>query len=470
MGFRFWDFKKSIHFGIDPSLIISQSRLSNVDCRLLPVVCTIASLMRIYCSGTGGIGLSAYAALQKANGHEVHGSDRTESDILDSLREQGISVALNQDGTFIPEDADLFVFSEAIPKDSPERKRADELGIRSITYFQALGEISRDHTVIAVCGTHGKSSTVAMAARVLIELGMDPTVIAGTKLKELNNSNWRKGKGEYFLLEACEYRRSFLNISPNIILMTNADGDHFDAFDSVEDYQEAFVEFIQCLSVNGIVVTHMEDKDCANIVRKTKKEVYAVDQFTLPDLNVPGKHMKMNAQLVLGLAGVLGIPEEEALESLKGYSGCWRRMEVLGNLDNGVTVIDDYAHHPLEIKATVQAMLEGYPNRRLVAVFQPHMHDRTLKLYDEFIKSFGGIDILVLTDVYDARHDVEKESVDMEKFASDIKEGSQIDVLYGKNLNCTQSMLKNDILKPDDVLLIMGAGDVTDMARSMVSE
>ncbi|MDP7247930.1 MAG: Mur ligase domain-containing protein, partial [Candidatus Peribacteraceae bacterium] len=152
--------------------------------------------MKIYCSGIGGIGLSAYAAMQNANGHEVLGSDRAESELLNDLRSQGISISLNQDGTYIPEDVELFVFTEAMPKDAPEMVRARELGVKMQNYFEALGDLSLGFKVIAVCGTHGKSSTVAMAARVLIDAGVDPSVVVGTKLKELDGRNWRKGNSD----------------------------------------------------------------------------------------------------------------------------------------------------------------------------------------------------------------------------------------------------------------------------------
>jgi len=424
--------------------------------------------MKIYCSGIGGIGLSAYAALQNANGHEVLGSDRAESEILQRLREQGISVALNQDGTFIPEDTDLFVYSEAIPKDAPERRRAEELGVKMQSYFEALGELSQNNMVIAVCGTHGKSSTVAMASRVLIEVGRDPTIVAGTKLKELNDSNWRKGESDLFLLEACEYRRSFLALSPNIILMTNVDGDHFDAFDSIEDYQKAFVEFLKSVSMGGQVVTHMEDADCERVSKESGKTTIDADTFPLAELSVPGKHMQQNAQLVIGLAKILDIPQKEALSALAGYTGCWRRMEVKGECCDGVTVIDDYAHHPREIEATIEAAMTAYPDRRLVCVFQPHMHDRTLKLYEDFTKCFKGADLALVTDVYDARSDVETEKVNMSAFIEDIAQESAVASVYGFDLKRTESMLKEDILQTGDVLLCLGAGDITSLACSLV--
>src|SRR3989344_2888210 len=179
--------------------------------------------MKIYCSGIGGIGLSAYAALQRTNGHDVLGSDRSDSALLDDLRSQGITVILKQDGSGVPADVDLFVYSEAIPEDAPERARARDLGIPERSYPEAVSELTKDHRLIAVCGTHGKSSTTAMITRLLLETGHDPTVIIGTKCKELNGRNWRRGKSDLFVLEACEYRRSFLNYSPDILLLTNCE-------------------------------------------------------------------------------------------------------------------------------------------------------------------------------------------------------------------------------------------------------
>ncbi len=191
--------------------------------------------MKIYCSGIGGIGLSAYAALQKLAGHTVFGSDRSESALLDDLRSQGIGIVLDQSGAAVPKDCDLFVYSEAIPESSPERQKAKEYGSMQKSYPAAVGDLSRGSRLICICGTHGKSSTTAMAARLLIETGKDPTVVVGTKLKELGGRNWRRGKSDIFLLETCEYRNSFHQYSPRIILMTNCDGDHFDVYKDTDD-------------------------------------------------------------------------------------------------------------------------------------------------------------------------------------------------------------------------------------------
>jgi UDP-N-acetylmuramate--alanine ligase len=425
--------------------------------------------MKIYCSGIGGIGLSAYAGLQCALGHDVSGSDYSESPILEDLRSQGINIDLVQDGSNVKEGIDLFVYSEAVPYDSPERSKARELGIKCQSYFQALGELSKDYEVIAVCGTHGKSSTVAMAARVLMDANKDPTVVVGTKLKELEGRNWRKGEGNLFLLEACEYRRSFHFLLPDCVLMTNVDGDHFDAYSSIDEYQQAFVDFLKLLPEDGRVITHGSDEDCRTVTEQSGQKIDDVDTMALPSLGVPGLHMRENAQLVIALALKHGISLESAQTSLLSYTGCWRRMEYLGIHSDGVAIVDDYAHHPREIRATIQAAKEEYPERKILAVFQPHMHNRTLALYDDFTESFSGLDQLIVLDVYDARNDTETEIVDLPAFILDIKKRSNVNVVHGGTLDNCEKILHTQELSPQHVLLFMGAGDITELAHRFSS-
>ena len=423
--------------------------------------------MKIYCSGIGGIGLSAYASLQNADGHTVLGSDRSESALTNTLIEQGITIFYGQDGSHIEEDCDLFVYSEAIPKDAPERRKAEEFGIRQLSYFKALGELSKEFRVIAVCGTHGKSSTTSMAAKVLTDAGLDPTVVVGTKVPDLDCLNWRKGASNLFLLEACEYRSSFHNLSPDIVLMTNVDGDHFDAFGSIEEYQQAFADFLKLLPEDGIIITYFSDPACLRLAEESGRRVIDADVTSIPKISVPGKHMQRNAQLAASLAKELGISEDCSQKSLQQYKGCWRRMELKGTY-NSIPVIDDYGHHPTEVKATISAVKEAYSDKRLVCVFQPHMHDRTLKLYDEFLESFALVDVLIIPNIYDARSDVERDHVDVDTFVEDIKKHGPKNVINGKSLKDTETLLK-EILKEGDVLLCMGAGDITELAEWMVA-
>ncbi len=411
------------------------------------------------------------------------GSDRSDSALLDDLRSQGITIILDQSGSAIPDDCDLFVYSEAIPVDAPERKRAAELKIPQQSYPEALGELSRGHSpVIAVCGTHGKSSTTGMATRLLMHSGREPTVVVGTKLHELTGRNWRKGRADgTFLLEACEYRHSFFNYSPTIILMTNCDGDHFDFYQSKEEYHAAFVTFIKRLPEDGILITHLADPDCAAVAKSAGKTVIDADTFPLITLKTPGTHMQQNAQLVLALADALRVPRPQAQAAVAGYAGSWRRMELKGNVmvrsaasrsasnhHHDIPVIDDYAHHPREIRATLQAIISQYPGKRIICAFQPHTHDRTLKLYDDFTTAFRGIDTVIIPNIYEARKDIETERVDLPKFLKDLEKNSGVTGIDGRSLAETERMLREEILQPGDVLMCMGAGDITNLAGKMV--
>ncbi len=465
--------------------------------------------MKIYCSGIGGIGLSAYASLQRAAGHIVMGSDRAvgaqhAAPLIDDLRSQGITITLDQSGASVPSDADLFVYSEAIPPDAPERRRAQELGILQQSYPEALGVLSKGHTVIAVCGTHGKSSTTGMAARLLMHSGRDPTVVVGTKLKALDppssasgglrgasGRNWRKGRdGGIFLLEACEYRNAFHHYNPSVILMTTCDGDHFDFYTSIEDYRASFITFIHRLPTDGTLITHLGDPDCRVIADGADRRVIDADTEPLITLKTPGRHMQGNAQLVLALARLQDIPDKQAQAAVSGYAGSWRRMELKGNVmvrgdarrvappafakasagrHHDIVVIDDYGHHPREIRATLDALIAVYPGRRIICAFQPHTHDRTLKLYREFTECFRGIDTVVVTNVYEARKDIETDRVDLPRFIRDIEKVSDVRCVDGGGLADTEKILKGEILRSGDVLVCMGAGDITGLATAMVS-
>ena len=424
--------------------------------------------MNIYCSGIGGIGLSAYASLQRAGGHRVSGSDARASSLLDDVRSQGIAVTTLQDGSAIPADADLFVYSEAVPKDHPERERARELGIRSCSYFQALGDLSQTSFVIAVCGTHGKSSTTAMAARVLLSAGKDPTVVVGTMVPELDGRNWRKGGGEIFLLEACEYRKSFHFLSPDLILLTTIDGDHFDYYTDISTYEEAFRDFFCRLPPGGSLVIHGEDPAALRVAESSGRRVVDADVHPLPVLSVPGRHMQENARLVLGMAEALGIPQKSALSSLAGFQGTRRRMEVKGVRPDGVLVVDDYAHHPREIRATIEAMREQYPERRMVCVFQPHTHDRTRKFYRDFPQAFRGVPVVIIPHIYAVRTENDTEEVSLPAFLEDVRDGSGSEVFGDYTLDETATILQEKILRSGDLLLCMGAGDITELAERMM--
>ena len=426
--------------------------------------------MKIFCSGIGGIGLSAYAAHMHERGHDVSGTDASKSAITDALENMGVHVSFLQDGSAVPKEFDLLVYSEAIPTSSPERVRARERGVTECSYFKALGDLTRGTNLLCVSGTHGKSSTTAMLAGVLIDANKDPSVVLGTKSANLDGKNWRKGNTDLWLVEACEYRRSFHFLSPKVILLTNADGDHFDAFKDKAEYESAFVEFVKSLPKDGVIVYHKSDKDSAAIVAKSGKKGIDADDMPLVTMGVPGLHMRQNAQLVLKACEALGIPLELSKKSLEKFSGTWRRMEKKGLTSAGVTVIDDYAHHPKEIAATLSAMKEAYPKQKIVCVFQPHTHHRTLALWDDFSRAFKDAHTVLLTDVYDARPDKDAEKVEVLRLAEDIKANSKVDVLTAMKFDEAKIILETEVLSPGDILITMGAGDITKLSDSMFTK
>lgn len=424
--------------------------------------------MKIFLSGIGGIGMSAYAAIMKQAGHDVSGSDVTDSVVLADLRAQGIPVALKQDGAALEEGTDLLVYSEAIPESSKERTLARERGVAEKSYFAALGELTKNTDLIAVCGTHGKSSTTAMLAHIFIEAGLNPSVVVGTKIPQMGNRNWRVGDSKLWIVEACEYRHSFLSLMPSEIILTNVDGDHFDAFSSRESYLDAFSSFISSLPEGGKVITHGLDTDAVTLVQNAGKVLVDADEQAPPEMSIPGLHMRQNAQLALTLAIDRGIGPELARKALTSFTGTWRRMEVLGDTNNAVTVIDDYAHHPTEIRATISAIREKYGKRRLVCVYEPHTHDRTLKLWKEFTESFSEADLVLVTKVYDARPNPESDKVDVAKLAADIGRTSKVASRPSGSLDKTKTVLEEMLLHHGDVLLVMGAGKSTRLAHAMV--
>ncbi len=378
-----------------------------------------------------------------------------------------MTVTTNQDGSAIPADCELFVYSQAVPEDAPERVKAKERGIRQLAYFEALGELSAGQEILAVCGTHGKSSSTAMLGHVLTSLGHNPTVVLGANAPNLGGTNGRSGREDLWVIEACEYRRQFLSLQPKAVILTTVDGDHFDAFSSIEDYRSVFTQFFGLLPKDGVIVFHGADAAAKALAEKSGRRCIDADQYALPELRVPGQHMRRNAQLVLALCIDRGIEKDKVLEALKQYVGIERRMEVLGSYGDDVLCIDDYAHHPLEIEATLHALKEFYPARRLVAVFQPHTFDRTRKLYEQFTKAFTSADLILLTDTYEARRE-SAEPIDHPAFAQAIEKESGVTCTYTGNLEATKSAYTSQWVKTGDLLVTLGAGTVTKLGRDLV--
>lgn len=411
-------------------------------------------MKKIYFSGIGGIGMSALARFFLSENKKVLGSDAKESDLIDELKKEGAKIFIKQKAENITPDIDLLVYSEAVPEDNPERMQARKLNTPEKSYFQALGDVSAKYKTIAIAGTHGKSTTTAMTGLTLA----NATVFVGTKVFEWDNKNFRKGNSDLLVVEACEYRNSFLNLSPYIAVITSIEPEHLDFFKNAENYFASFKKFIQ---KSKILVADLKNP----IIQKITKDYQGkkIDSNELiaevPTLKIGGQHNIENASKVLGIFQALDLPLTEAKKSLANFQGTWRRMQKLA--DN---IYDDYGHHPTEIRATLRALREKYPQQKIYCVFQPHQYSRTYEFLNEFADSFGDADFVLISNIYrvrDSEEDVKKVS------AEDLVKKIGAKARYTENFEKTVEVLKQE-LKTDDVLITIGAGPVNEVAEEYI--
>lgn len=452
----------------------------------------------IFCIGIGGIGLSALARILKRKGAEVSGSDRAESVVIESLRAEGISARLGcHQAKNLPKGADLIIKTVAVSDDNPEIVKAKSSGIPILSYPEALGIISQDEYLIAVSGSHGKTTTTAMIAGILEEAKFDPTVVVGSNL-ERYQGNARVGQGEYWVIEADEYRGAFWHYFPRIAALTNMEYEHPDFFKDLPAYQEAFVRYLKNLAANGVVVANGEDEnvnealvqaglDRAQILKYGISGSYALEarMVTLQEgkpsfdfhkggakvgrieLNVLGKHNVYNALAALGVGVKLGIEFKIMAKALSEFGGTWRRMEYLGEFQ-GADFYDDYGHHPTEVQVTLEALRDKYPRRRLVCLFQPHLKKRLAELMPEFAAMLSLADVVILADIYKVEGREEEIEVDVGDLAEMIT-GKGVEAYYAGDLKRAAKFLAGKI-ESGDVVVTMGAGDVTSVGREFFKE
>ena len=398
----------------------------------------LSSIQKVYFIGIGGIGVSALARKYLNDGYQVSGSDRTVSLITTELEKLGVKIFFKQKARNITADIDLVIYTIAIPTNHPELTRARKLGIKILSYPEALGELSRKIFTIAIAGTHGKTTTTAMVAEILLTAHRDPMVIVGSLLQrsDKHRSIFIAGKGP-LVVETCEYRRSFLNLSPQILVITNIDTDHLDYYSNLADIQSAFAELAGKVPRSGKVITEKE-----------------YSQIKLPiKLLVPGQHNQRNAQAAIAVAKTVGISERLARRALASFRGTWRRFEYKGKTKKGALIYDDYAHHPTEIKATLVATREKFPHRRIVVIFQPHLYSRTKLLFKEFTESFNDADEILILPIYAAREPKDK-TISSRILATAIPRA-----IYTPNLSAVEKHLAKT--NRHDLILNLGAGDVS---------
>jgi len=435
---------------------------------------------KVHFIGIGGIGVSALAKYYLTKGWQVSGSDLVSSEITESLKRLGVKIRIGRHkAENLPKDADLVIYSPAVQKSNPELKSAFSSQSRVLSYPQALGELTKKYFTIAVTGTHGKSTTASMLGLLLTKAGLDPTVIVGTKMKEFGDSNCRAGKSKYLVIEADEHFASFLNYWPKIIVLTRLEADHLDYFKNFKNYISAFKKFISHLPENGVLVANKDDKNIRELTGSGKQKIYrftkSIDySVKRPDakrlkkvLKVPGEHNISNALAALKVARILKIPDKVSFRALSEYKGSWRRFEektIKLNAKN-YKLINDYGHHPTEIKATLQAAREKYPKKKIWCAYQPHQYQRTFYLFKDFVKAFkeAPVDKLIITDIYDVagRENKEiKKKVNSEKLVKAVNKNS---VMYLPKTKILNYLKKN--LQGGEVLIIMGAGDIYELSK-----
>ena len=449
---------------------------------------------KIHFIGIGGISMSAIAKILLHQGYIVSGSDFKENEILDELRSLGATIYVGHRPVNVAPDTDLVVYTAAIHPDNPEMLRAGELGIPIKSRAEFLGGLMKDYrSAVCVAGTHGKTTTTSLLARVLIDAETDPTITIGGNVPFLNGT-LRIGSKDMFLAEACEYTNSFLSFAPTLAVILNVKADHLDFFKDLDDIRASFKQFADLLPASGTLVINGEIEDLSYFTDDLKADFVtfgladnldysaqniSYDEFACPSfdilkkgtpighaaLHIPGEHNIYNTLAAVAAADSLGISPEISVPAVNSFSGVNRRFEKKGVV-GGVEIIDDYAHHPDEIRATLSAA-QKYPHKKLWCVFQPHTYTRTKLLLDEFADSLSAADAIVLADIYAAR---EKNTLGISSadLADKIRAMGK-EVYYYPTFDDIENFLLENLVN-GDVLITMGAGDVVNIGEKLLGK
>ena len=452
----------------------------------------LGRIRQIHMVGIGGIGMSSIAEVLLNRGYDVTGSDLEASDVTARLEEHGATVYEGHAAEQVGE-ADVVVYSSAIdPDDNPETKEAERRRISLIPRAEMLGELIGMKYGVGVAGTHGKTTTTSMSGLVVAEGGFDPTVIVGGKVTAFG-SNAVTGEGDVIVIEADEYDRTFLRLTPSVAVITSIEEDHLDIYEDLDDIKAAFTKYANSVPFFGAAILCLDDPNVQAIVGDVERRVITYgttrqaevraehirrdglrtrfdvmrrdERLGEIELQVPGMHNVRNALAAVAVGLELEVSFEKVRDGLQQFTGVRRRFEKVGEADD-IVVIDDYAHHPTEIRATVDAASQGYPDRRIVAVFQPHLYSRTRDFLDEFARSFFNTDQLVLTDIYGSREDP-IEGIDGQALADRAEQFGHRAVHYVPDKTELPERLR-EWTAPGDIVLMLGAGDIWRASRTFV--
>lgn len=437
---------------------------------------------KVHFIGIGGISMSGLAAVLLNSGFKVSGSDSKDSPIVNNLRNSGAEIYIGHSRNNI-KDVDLVVYTAAIPSDNPEILEAKDKNITLMDRAEFLGHIMKGHKYnVAISGTHGKTTCTSMLSHITLSAELDPTILVGGELDAIGG-NFRIGKSEYFLTEACEYQRSFLKFFPYVGVILNVDADHLDCYKDIDDIADTFEKFSKLIPNDGYLVGYGGDKRVKKIIDNAKCNTLSYGfkdaditaqnvtynklgcatfdackdgkQLFTVSLSVPGKHNVLNALASICVSLIFNISSDAVIKGLENCKGAHKRFEYKGEL-NGVTVIDDYAHHPTEIKATLNTA-KKIDHNKIYCVFQPHTYSRTKTLFDQFTTAFDDADELILMDIYAAR----------EKDTGIVSSDMLGDAIRKRGIKCINVHSHDEAMEyvktkagKDDLLLTVGAGDV----------
>ena len=423
---------------------------------------TLDTARKIYFIGLGGIGMSALAQLMSERGEVITGSDRETSPTTELLESKGIRVSIGQQAENVPEDASILVYTVAVPEDNPERLRARELGIPEVPYFEMLGSVSEQKRTIAVAGTHGKTTTTGMLAKILRDAGAAPSAVVGSIVQDFG-SNYLSGNSDLFVVEACEYQRHFLNLSPEVLVVTNIEFDHTDYYQDLADVQDAFRTLMKKVPAHGFIITDVERPSINPLLEGLQATIIDYMQESEFPLRLPGEFNQMNARAAAATARAIlpSITQGIIVTSLADFHGTWRRFEHKGQTKKGADVYDDYAHHPTAIRETLRTKTSG----KIYVAFHPHLYSRTRDLLDGFSRAFVDADEVLIAPIYAAR-EIDDGTVSSELLAERIQaEGVHARALSFEEIEQALSTEPGE----GDVIMTMGAGDIYKVADALVA-
>ncbi|MCT4632269.1 MAG: UDP-N-acetylmuramate--L-alanine ligase [Firmicutes bacterium] len=449
------------------------------------------NIKNIHMIGIGGIGVSGLAKILMDNGFKVSGSDIKKSFLTEELKEMGATIFIGHDEKNA-QDADVVVYTSAVSEENPELKYARDNNILTYDRAEMLGKIAQDYkTTIAIAGTHGKTTTTSMLAQVMETSELDPTILIGGVL-EFIKGNTKIGSNKFLLTEACEYKRNFLKIHPDIAVILNVDEDHLDYYENIEEIIGAFEDYVKSVPKKGLVIINKDDHNSRRLIPHVPSQLITIgitmdgdymgknitfNEFGYPQfdvykgeelittikLGVPGQHNIYNALCCIATAHHLGADVEKMAEALSSFIGAKRRQDIKGKMDD-VLIIDDYAHHPTEIKSTLNAVSK-MPHNKIWTIFQPHTYTRTKELLHEFGSAFNESDFIIVTDIYAAREDnvYNIHSKDL----VDIIQKESKNAIYISDFKDIISYIKENTSQ-EDIVITMGAGSITSLSEMLI--